>query len=124
MPVRSVIAGGTVVALLIAMLYAPLFHVHMYAGEAPLIHAHLPEILPAQDESVVQMEALHSHADARSLDLLTTTVVQSVHLDTAIVSSTAVVNAIVLSHVYVTAAEPLAHGPPDSELQIPRAPPA
>lgn len=123
-PVRSVIAGGTVAALLVATLYAPLFHVHMHAGEAPLIHAHLPEVVQAEDESVVRMEAFHSHADAHSIDLLTTNVVQPVHLDAAVVTSAAVLNTIVLSHGYVTVAAPVAHGPPLSELRIPRAPPA
>jgi len=118
------IAGSTVAALLIATLYAPLFHVHMHDGGAPLIHAHLPEIAPVEDESVVHMEALHSHGDARSIDLLTTTVVQPVHFDAAIVAAVAVLNTVVLSHGYVTAAAPVAHGPPDFELQIPRAPPA
>ena len=70
------------------------------------------------------MEAFHSHADARSLDLLTTTVVQPVHVDAAVVTSAAVSNTITLSHGYVTVSAPMAHGPPDSELQIPRAPPA
>ena len=120
---RSAIAGGTVAALLLATLYAPLFHVHMHAGEAPLIHAHLPEVVPTEDESVVHMETFHSHADARSLDLFTTTVVQPVHLDAAIVTSAAELNTIVLSHGYVRASAPVAHGPPDSKFQIPRAPP-
>jgi hypothetical protein len=123
-PVRSVVAGGTVAALLIATLYAPLFHVHLHAGQAPLIHAHFPEPPLSDDESVVHMEAFHSHADARSLDLLTTTVVQPVHLDAAIVTSATELNTIVLAHGYVTASTPVAHGPPDSEFQIPRAPPA
>ena len=123
-PVRSAIAGGTVAALLLATLYAPLFHVHMHAGEAPLIHAHLPEVVPTEDESVVHMETFHSHADARSLDLFTTTVVQPIHFDAAIVTSAAELNTIVLSHGYVRASAPVAHGPPDSKFQIPRAPPA
>jgi hypothetical protein len=123
-PVRSVIAGGSVAALLIATLYAPLFHVHVHQGEAPLIHAHLPEIVPAEDESVVHMESFHSHAAARSLDLLTTTVVQPVHVDADIAASGVELNPIVLAPGYVAAAEPVAHGPPGSERQIPRAPPA
>jgi len=122
--VRRTLAGGTIAALLIATLYAPFFHVHVHAGEAPLIHAHLPEVVQAEDESVVHMEAFHSHVDARSLDLLTTTVVQPVHLDAAIVTSATELDTIVLSHGYVTASAPVAHGPPDSETQIPRAPPA
>jgi hypothetical protein len=118
------IAGGTVAVLLIATLYAPLFHVHVHRGEAPLIHAHLPEVVPVEDESVVHMEGFHSHADARSLDLLTTTVVQFAHFDAAIVTSVAVFNTTLISHGYLAVAAPVAHGPPESELQIPRAPPA
>jgi hypothetical protein len=96
----------------------------MHAGEAPLIHAHLPEPSLVEDETVVHMEAFHSHADARSLDLLTTTVVQTVHFDAVIVTSTAAPNIFVLSQGYVSVAAPVAHGPPESERQIPRAPPA
>ena len=123
-PVRRTIAGSSVAALLIATLYAPLFHVHMHSGEAPLIHAHLPELVPDEDESVVHMEAFHSHADARSIDLLTTTVAPPIHVDAAMVSTIAEVRPAVLSHGYVAAAAAVAHGPPDFQLQIPRAPPA
>jgi hypothetical protein len=122
--VRPIIAGGTVAALLIATLYAPLFHVHLHAGEAPLIHAHFPELAPTEDESVVHMEAFHSHADARSLDLLTTTIVQPIHLNLAIVSEVAAQRPTVVSHGYLMTAVPVAHGPPDSAPHIPRAPPA
>jgi hypothetical protein len=123
-PVRVTISAGTIAALLIATLYAPLFHVHVHAGEAAIVHAHLPEIVPAEDESVVHMEAFHSHADARSLDLLTTTIAAPIHLDVAIITTAAPLQVPVLSHGYVTAAAPTAHGPPDFEFQIPRAPPA
>jgi hypothetical protein len=123
-PVRQTIAGGMIAGLIIATLYAPLFHVHMHAGEAALIHAHLPEAMPVEDESVVHMEAFHSHADARSLDLLTTTIVQPIHFDVVVVTPAGMQDTVVLSHGFITIAAPRAHGPPDSELQIPRAPPA
>jgi hypothetical protein len=117
-------AGGTVAALLIATFWAPLIHVHVHDGAAPLVHAHLPELVPVEDESVVHMEAFHSHADARSLDLFTTTVVQPIQIDAAMVPSVAALTTIFLSHGHVAVAAPVAHGPPESELQIPRAPPA
>jgi hypothetical protein len=122
--VRRTIGGGTIAALLIATLYAPLFHVHTHAGEAGLIHAHFPELESAEDESVVHMEAFHSHAAARSLDLLTTTLSQPVQLVATVVTIGAVLPAIVASHGFAADAVPRAHGPPDSRLQIPRAPPA
>jgi hypothetical protein len=99
-------------------------HVHMHAGEAPLIHAHLPELVADGDESVVHMEAFHSHAAAGPLDLLTTTIVRVVHFGAAIVSSVVVSNNSFTFRSYLTAGEPVAHGPPVSELEIPRAPPA
>jgi hypothetical protein len=123
-PVRLTIAVGSVAALLIATLYAPLFHVHVHAGEAPLVHAHLPELASTEDENVLHIEALHSHGDARSIDLLTTTFSSVTHLDVAIVTSVAALDTIVQSHGYMPAFTAVAHSPPDSKLQIPRAPPA
>jgi hypothetical protein len=122
--VRLATAVITVSALLVATLYAPLFHVHMHAGEAPLVHAHLPELASTEDESVLHLEAFHSHADARSIDFLTTTINPTIHLNVAIVTSVAVLDSIVLSHGYVPAFAAVAHSPPASELQISRAPPA
>ena len=123
-PVRLTIAVMTVAALLIATLYAPLFHVHMDAGEAPLVHAHLPELASTEDENVVHIEAFHSHADARSIDLLTTTVSPTIHFDVAIVTSVAVLDAILHSHGYAPAFTAVAHSPPASKFQTSRAPPA
>jgi hypothetical protein len=123
-PVRLTIAVGTVAALLIATLYAPLFHVHMHAGEAPLVHAHLPELESTEDENVLHIEAFHSHADARSIDLLTTTASPTIHFDVAIVTSVAVLDAILHSHGYVPAFTAVAHSPPASKFQTSRAPPA
>src|SRR2546421_8169866 len=85
--VRRLTACSAIPALLLAVFYAPLFHVHTHPGEAATIHAHLPEFEPEEDESVVHMERLHSHADARSIDILTTTAPQAVHFDTTLVSA-------------------------------------
>src|SRR5260370_39047230 len=83
--VRRLTACSAMPALLLAVFYAPLFHVHTHPGEAATIHAHLPEFEPAEDESVVHMEAPHSHANARSIDILTTTAPQVVHFDAILV---------------------------------------
>ena len=114
----------TVAALLVATLYAPLFHVHMHAGEAPLVHAHLPELASTEDEKVLHIEPSHSHSDVRSFDFLTTTVSPTIHLDVAIVPSVPVIDATPHSHGYLPAFTAVAHSPPASKFQTSRAPPA
>jgi hypothetical protein len=116
-------ALSAVMALFLATLYAPLVHVHTHSGETVLIHAHLPE-LNTEDESVVHMESFHSHADARSLDILTTTAPRSSHIVAIIANAAPVADAVFSCCSYIAAAAPTAHGPPDFEFQIPRAPPA
>jgi hypothetical protein len=121
---RHITAWIAVAALFAATVYAPLFHVHSDGSEAPLVHAHLPELESFDVESVVHMERPHSHGGARSLDVLTTIAVQLVHCD-AIVQSTFV--ALIEpqpSHGFMPAASPRAHAPPALEFLTPRAPPA
>src|SRR5437870_5301834 len=86
------IACGSVAALILATSYAPLFHVHVDAAGAPLIHAHLPEFENAEDERGVHMETLHSHSQARSLDILTTTGPPVTHFPAIILSSFVIPN--------------------------------
>jgi len=115
-----------VATLLVATVYAPLFHVHTDAGETALIHAHFPELETAEDESVVHMEAPHSHghAAAQSIDFLITIAAHSVQLN-AIVESTSLGRAASEpSPGFVPTASPRAHAPPLIEFLIPRAPPA
>ena len=110
--------------LLSATLYAPLFHVHDEGAGAPLVHAHLPELVTAEDESVVHMEAPHSHAAARSIDLLITIACQLIQLDTAVESSAFLFMDPQPSAGFVPPAAPRAHAPPALEFLTPRAPPA
>jgi hypothetical protein len=79
-------ACSAIPALLLAVFYAPLFHVHTHPGEAATIHVHLPEFEPAEDESVVHMESAHSHAAARSVDIVTSTAPQVIQFDATLVS--------------------------------------
>ena len=121
---RRLTACSAIPALLLAVFYAPLFHVHTHPGEAATIHAHLPEFEPAEDESVVHMESPHSHADARSIDFLTTTAAQVVHLDATLVSVYANNDLATPCCGFISLARPRAHSPPALRFQIPRAPPA
>jgi hypothetical protein len=122
--VRRLTAGSVIPALLLAVFYAPLFHVHTHPGEAATIHAHLPEFEPAEDESVVHMESPHSHADARSIDILTTTAPQVVQFDATLVSVDAIREVVTPCCGFISLARARAHSPPTLRFQTPRAPPA
>jgi hypothetical protein len=122
--VRRLTACGAIPALLMAVFYAPLFHVHTHPGEAATIHAHLPELEPVEDESVVHMESEHSHANARSIDILTTTAAQIVHFDATLVKVDGIREAVAPCCGFVPLARPRAHSPPALRFLIPRAPPA
>jgi hypothetical protein len=113
-----------VAALVVATIYAPLFHVHTDGNEAPLVHAHFPELESSEDESVVHMERPHSHATARSLDVLTTVGVQFVHCDAVIQSTFGALIEPEPAHGFMPLALPRAHAPPALEFHTPRAPPA
>ena len=117
-------AWTAVAALLAATVYAPLFHVHSDGGEAPLVHAHFPEIEVAEDESVVHMERPHSHGAARSIDVLTTVAGHFIQFSPAIESAYLPFIELQPSQGFVPLASPRAHAPPAVEFLTPRAPPA
>ena len=121
---RKLTAFSTIPALLLAVFYAPLFHVHTHPGQAATIHAHLPELETAEDESVVHMEREHSHANARSIDILITTAPQITDFNATLVSVETVRNAVLPCCGFVAVARPRAHSPPVLPFLIPRAPPA
>src|SRR5262245_60270396 len=123
-PVRRIIAWTSGLALVLATLYAPFFHVHSDTAETPLVHAHLPEQEAFDDESVVHMEAPHSHATAKSIDFLTTVAGHFIHLDAALESVALTVVEPQPSRGFVPAASPRAHAPPSLKSLTPRAPPA
>ena len=112
------------VALLAATLYAPLYHVHTDGGEAPVVHAHLPEIESAENEQVVHMEQSHSHATAKSVDLLLTIANKSVPFGAIVETSPLVLSQPEASSGFRPPAAPRAHAPPTREFTTPRAPPA
>lgn len=122
--VRQLAACVTIPALLLAVFYAPLFHVHMHAGGAATIHAHLPEFEPVEDENVVNMESPHSHSAARSIDLITATTPQAIPFDTTLVSVSTISDAPKRCCGFIALARPSAHSPPVLRFLIPRAPPA
>ena len=118
------IAGSATLALLFACVYAPLFHVHTDGGEAPLLHAHFPELEVSEDDSVVHMERPHSHASARSIDLLITTAANFIQFDAVILITQVMPGAVEPCCGFVSIATARAHAPPEIPSRIPRAPPA
>jgi hypothetical protein len=122
--VRRILAWNAVVALLLANLYASLFHLHTDGGKAPLLHAHLPEVESEQDESGVHVEPPHSHSGARSIDLLTTTTAQHFQLDAMLVSDRFEPCSNQPNCGFVPVATERSHDPPAIWTLIPRAPPA
>jgi hypothetical protein len=122
--VRKLTVCSAIPALLLLVFYAPLFHVHVHPGEAATIHAHLPELETAEDESVVHMESEHSHANARSIDILTTTAPQILQFNAVLISTENVSEVALPCCGFVALAQPRAHSPPALAFLIPRAPPA
>ena len=118
------IACGSLAALVLATAYAPLFHVHTDGSGAPLIHAHLPELEVADDERGVHMEENHSHSEARSIDILTTTAPSATQFDAIILSTDIIPNTTEVCCGFVSLDRPRAHAPPAFRPNIPRAPPA
>jgi hypothetical protein len=121
---RQFTAWAAVAALVAATVYAPLFHVHSDSGEAPVLHAHFPELEIGENENVVHMESAHSHATARSIDILTTVACDFIHFDASLQSSSLILPDPQPSRGFVMAAAPRAHAPPSIRFLIPRAPPA
>jgi hypothetical protein len=121
--VRRISAWTALIALLVGTYYAPLFHVHSDGGES-VVHAHLPEPEDFDAESVVHIEAPHSHASARSIDILTTVATVIIHFDAVIESTSFAPIEPQPSQGFVAAASPRAHAPPGLPILIPRAPPA
>ena len=111
--------------MLIATVYAPLFHVHMgESGESALIHAHFPEPEIADADGKPHIESRHSHSEARSIDILTTTATPFVQLDTVILTTHTQPDAGYTCCGFVSVEVPRAHSPPGLRSLIPRAPPA
>jgi hypothetical protein len=119
---RKFFACLSAIVLAVATLYAPLYHVHSGAGETPLVHAHLPELEAAEEEGV-HVETPHSHATARSVDLLITVEHHPIQLQAVITSDPLDLPPAEPSSGFTPAASPRAHAPPVVHSLIPRAPP-
>jgi uncharacterized protein YxeA len=128
--VRRLTTVATIFAVFLALVYAPLFHVHAetLGGGGPVLHAHLDTRDVDDDDNEIptpgpKLSAQHAHGKAQQVDVLTVSQTQRV----AMVSVASTVS--LYSHTqlrcagFVTIDSPFAHAPPCSLNRIPRSPP-
>lgn len=124
---RVITTGVALCSLLLAVVYAPLFHLHAdhdHEGGAPFVHAHLPEIMHhAPTRSEQGIEPLEDHVGARSLDLLTTNIPTLVQVPLFIIEEILQVQADHTFSGFVLAGNSHAHDPPARLRSNPRSPP-
>jgi hypothetical protein len=122
---RRFIACNAIAALLVALVYAPLFHLHI-AGEyekgVPLLHAHFPEPEPIYVEHSVAPH--HPESITRSIDVLTAMAVHSFQFSAVITDVFVRFDAGRVCCGFVALDVPRAHAPPLVESRTSRAPPA
>jgi len=116
-----------VVAVFAVLLTAPLFHLHDHDDHdspASHLHAHFWEFPDVDLHSSPELEAPHSHANARWIDFFvckapSAASVVAIHLSEELLNPVLEVReAITIPSI------PQAHGPPGTSPSIPRSPPS
>jgi hypothetical protein len=126
---RQFSACLAVVAMLCALVSAPLFHLHEdddHGHPGSLVHAHFPEPEQESPQSGVELEASHSHEHVRWLDSVFTV---SSPLSAGVHSVAELSQPFLLTFLTVIRALPsvqtvYAHSPPERTGLVPRSPPA
>ena len=120
-------AAIAAVAMLTALLSAPLFHVHDaddHGHDAAFVHAHFPEFEHAGGAES-EIETAHSHERARNIDIFTLSIPAAVPFHPIAeysepLSLPAPERGGILEPVHC----PYSHGPPPQSGSAPRSPPA
>ena len=116
-----------VVAVLLALLNAPLFHFHDHddhGNPASLLHAHFWESAEVDDHASPELETPHSHASVRWIDVFACKA-PSASFDVAIVlTEELLIPSLDPQEAITIASVPQAHGPPGSAPSRPRSPPS
>lgn len=124
---RRVTACFAVGAMLLALLYAPLFHVHDhddYGNPDSFVHAHFPELASPWRHDGSDLETQHSDDHARGIDVFTVNTPAAVFHAGAEVYETLSVPSFEGRDSIVFLGLPRAHSPPDTRRSAPRSPPA
>jgi hypothetical protein len=116
-------ACSAIGALLLAIIYAPLFHIHdgdEHEGPASFVHAHFPEL---HVEEAGQTFDHPPEGNPRSIDVLVIAAPYSLPGLFFAVEEPFVLQAPRACSGFATVDEPRAHAPPSLISQIPRSPP-
>ena len=122
---RRLAALYTFASLLIALVYAPQFHIHDSDehGGGPLLHVHFPELEESHHGSGPEFESKHSHDHAQSIDFLTSTITSiTVQLYVA-PNAPLLMPKLENQRPRLSVETPRAHDPPALDRSIPRSPP-
>ena len=116
-----------VVAMLFALVAAPLFHVHERdhdGHDGPVVHAHLPEAEHARHDGE-EIEPPHSDDHGRSIDLFAVnTPASTVYYFVAEFSQPITIVAPLLTRTVMSLQTVRAHSPPKFSELPPRSPPS
>ena len=114
-------------AVFLVLFTAPLFHHHDrddHGGVVSLIHAHFWEFAEVDSHSYSELEAPHSHANARWIDFFVCKA-PSASTDIAVDIAEKLVTPLPEDRDQVTIESiPQAHGPPVASASKPRSPPS
>jgi hypothetical protein len=122
---RPISAWAAICGLLLAVVYGPMFHVHIGDdhGDGSLLHAHFPDLPHLETEPGPEIEDNHDHGGVRSFDFFTSNAPTLVHVGFVAVEEPFILEVAVQSAGFVFADEPRAHAPPLVASSIPRSPP-
>ena len=122
---RRATTWSAIGAVLLAVVYAPLFHVHPddHEGGHSLVHAHFPEVPHLETEAGPEIESHHDDGPSRSIDFLTVSGPTLIHTSFIAVEEPLVLPSPGLCAGFLHIDEPRAHAPPLVIAAIPRSPP-
>lgn len=115
-----------VVAMLVALATAPLFHSHDHNDHGtalPLVHAHFLEHHEAELHADPEIEEPHGHQDARWIDYFTFQPPAAAFVLDIDFPEQSVAPVFERRAGVILISEPRAHSPPEGRRSVPRSPP-
>ncbi|HET9218122.1 MAG TPA: hypothetical protein VFR18_14145 [Terriglobia bacterium] len=115
-----------VVAVLVALVTAPLYHAHdpdNHGSHESVVHAHFLDHHEAEPHAADEIEASDSHHKARWVDFFTLQVPSDAFALAIDLPEDSAVPVLKQSRGVILTSEPRAHSPPETRFSIPRSPP-
>jgi hypothetical protein len=116
-----------VVAMLVALLTAPLFHSHDHddhGSDGSLIHAHVPDSHEGESHSGDEIDSSGDHHQARWIDFFTLQIPPDAFALAVDFTQDRTAPILEQSEGVILPSEPRAHSPPATRFSVPRSPPA